>query len=69
MKEKLKDFCEQEIHMVTRWNADVNLAQTRCYGAVMFVLSQCEIDNAEIIHWWDNEMLPLFQKLKRRKKL
>lgn len=62
MGEKFRAFCEYEIKNVTRFGSDVECAATRCYGALMFILSQCGWDD-EITKMWDDEFHPKFREL------
>ena len=67
MKEELKAYCEKEYNQCWQWNGDVEKAIDRCYGAVMFVLNYTERYDDSIAEWWDDEMLPKFRKLERKK--
>lgn len=64
--EEVKNYCLRELRDCKRWGADPNLAKTRCYGAVMFVLNLFpdtnELDG--LGGWWDNEMRPQFEELR-----
>ena len=66
MQEKVKEFCYRELKNCKAWGGDPQQALTRCYGAVMFVLS-VEPDEDESTEslgwWWDNEMHPCFREL------
>ena len=69
MHEKVKKFCHREYKMCKLFGCDVKEAVTRCYGAVMFVLS-IEPDENEtdgLAYWWDNEMHPAFRELAIKK--
>lgn len=61
MQEKVKEYCYHELEMCKRWGYDPQQALTRCYGAVMFVLSIESDDSLGL--WWDNEMHPCFREL------
>lgn len=61
MQEKVKEYCYHELEMCKRWGYDPQQAVTRCYGAVMFVLSIESDDGLD--WWWDNEMHPRFREL------
>lgn len=56
---KVKEYCEYELDY-TRRHGNVNLALTRCYGAVMFVGNLDGFDE-ELGKWWDDVMLPRFR--------
>ena len=66
MIEKVKAWCEYEMHMVLKSRADAHCATTRCYGVVMFVTNQLlgydSPEAQEIVKWWDDEMLPRFRE-------
>ena len=62
MKEKIKEYCELEIHNVERYGYNAREACTRCYGAVMFLLYADDYDE-NLATWWDNEMHPRFHEL------
>ena len=65
MREKVKEFCYRELKHCKEWGMDPQQALTRCYGAVMFVLS-VEPDENEpdgLGWWWNNEMHPCFREL------
>ena len=66
MQEKVKEFCYRELKNCKAWGSDPQQALTRCYGAVMFVLS-VEPDEDESTEslgwWWDNEMHPCFREI------
>ena len=66
MHNKVKKYCYHELEMCKKWGYDPQQALTRCYGAVMFVLS-VEPDDDESTEslgwWWDNEMHTLFREL------
>ena len=66
MKEKVKKFCYHELEILKKWGGDHQQALTRCYGAVMFVLS-IEPDEDESTEslgwWWDNEFRPNFYEM------
>ncbi len=65
MENKIKNFCENAYNDCVKYDASVNAAIDRCYGAVMFCINNCFDDyNNEIANWWDNEMLPKFRELK-----
>ena len=61
MQEKVKEFCYHELEMCKRWSYDPQQALTRCYGAVMFVLTIEPDDGLGL--WWDTEMHPYFKEL------
>lgn len=66
MIEKVKAWCEYELHMVLKSRADAHSATTRCYGVVMFVSNQLlgydTPEGKELATWWDDEMLPRFRE-------
>ena len=64
MVKKLKKYVEHEVWCVERLGYNPHEAVTRCYGAVMFLLSSYPEEELEDIgNWWDDEMLPKFRKL------
>ena len=65
--DKLKEYCEHELKMVNRFGHDPHEAVTRCYGAMMFIINMDNFDD-ELEKWWDDEMLPKFRELERKKK-
>jgi hypothetical protein len=68
MFEKIKKYCEHEIMCVEQFGYNPHEAVTRCYGAVMFLLSSFEVEDLKNLgEWWDNEMLPKFRKLQMRR--
>lgn len=62
MKEKFRNYCMYEIKNVTEYGHNLNEACTRCYGAVMFLLSQYGWDK-EVTKMWDDEIHPKFREL------
>lgn len=67
MIEKLKAYCERELHWYSTTTANIIFdphdLTTRCYGALMFVLSELDVyDTKELGLWWDDEMLPKLRK-------
>ena len=67
MESKLKKYCMMEYHNFCYHGGDLEKAIDRCYGAVMFCINNCFEDfNDELGKWWENEMLPKFQELKRK---
>lgn len=63
---KIKEYCAHELDSITRFGYDPQACVTRCYGAVMFVLTLGEEYDEELAHWWDDEMLPKFRELQAR---
>lgn len=64
MEEKLKAYCEKEYEQCWEWDENVEKAIDRCYGAVMFCITNCFPSfNEELGDWWNDEMLPKFRKL------
>lgn len=65
MKEKIKNWIENEYHDCIKFHSDPHAALTRAYGILMFglteLISNDEID--EIVKWWENEMHSKFLKL------
>ena len=59
MVEKVKKYVESELANIKR-GYDPNLALTRSYGALMFVLS--DEWNEDLAKWWDNYAHPRFRK-------
>lgn len=59
MKDKLKEYCLEELQNIRRgWDAE--RAISRAYGAVMFYTNytdEPEEDKKEIRAWWDEKML------------
>ena len=67
MESKLKEYCMLEYYNIYYHGGDLEKAIDRCYGAVMFCINNCfEEYNEGLAKWWDNEMLPRLQKLKRK---
>ena len=66
MVEKVKAWCEYELHLVLKSWADAHSAMTRCYGVVMFVSNEVlgydTPEGKELATWWDDEMLPRFRE-------
>lgn len=59
MKEKVVEWIEKEFEFTNRVNGDMRLCMSRCYGALMFTLSQTG-DDESLGDWWDDVMHPLF---------
>lgn len=63
---ELKNFCEHELWMVKHLNLNPHKAETRCFGAVMFVINMDNYFYEDLTKWWNNKMRPQFEELKRR---
>ena len=65
MIEKVKQYCYEQLKWCKQHGYDPKQAMTRCYGAVMFVLSVEPDENESdgLGWWWDNEMHPCFREL------
>ena len=57
----VKDFCEHELKNIDRFGYSPKAAMTRCYGAVMFVITACNAYE-DLGLWWDNEMHEKFRE-------
>lgn len=67
MFEKVKAWCEYEIENVEKRGYNARNAVMRCYGITMFVANELlgydSPEGQELAKWWDDEMIPRFQKL------
>ena len=66
MLEKLKAYCEYEMTCAKSGRYDINGCITRCYGAVMFLMSSGLDNEEEIGDWWDNDMHERFRELQMK---
>lgn len=64
MKDKLQQYINRELKNVEVWGWDANLATTRCYGATLAFMSAFPEEAEEIGKWWDDEIHPIFRKLR-----
>lgn len=60
MKEKVVEWIEKEFEFTNRAGGNMRLCMSRCYGALMFTLSQTD-DDENLRCWWDDVMGPLFK--------
>lgn len=60
MKEKVVEWIEKEFEFTNRAGGNMRLCMSRCYGALMFTLSQTG-DDESLGRWWDDVMHPLFE--------
>lgn len=58
---KVQDYCNHELKGIDTFGLDPNSALTRCYGAVMFVISAFDAYD-ELGAWWNDEMHPKFRE-------
>lgn len=67
MENKLKRYCMTEYYDIYYHGGDIEKAIDRCYGAIMFCINNCFDDyNENLGKWWNNVMLPKFEKLERK---
>lgn len=52
---KVKNYCDNELKAIDKFNYNPNSALTRCYGAVMFVINAFDAYE-ELGPWWNDEM-------------
>ena len=69
MEKKVKNWIEAEYGAcVMNDSQNVTKAIDRCYGILMFAANTLFKDyNEELGKWWDDEMLPKFRELERRR--
>ena len=60
MKEKVVEWIEKEFEFTNRAGGNMQFCCSRCYGALMFTLSQTG-DDENLRRWWDDVMCPLFK--------
>lgn len=66
LREKIKEWCEEEYARCVKYKMNPDLAMTRTYGAVMCALDKILPEwDEELARWWDEEMHPRFEELKR----
>ena len=58
---KVQNYCDNELKGIDKFGLDPNSALTRCYGAVMFVISAFDAYD-ELGAWWNDEMHPKFRE-------
>jgi len=65
-REKVKAWCEEEYANCVKYGMNPASAMTRAYGALMCALNKIlpEWDD-ELATWWNDEMHPKFEELKR----